>query len=108
MIFNISIKENSWIAKLATKKMKAEAVALVIGKTIHIYGVSISEFKADSRWVRHELEHVIQYKKHGIFFFLWLYLYYSAKFGYYKNPFEMEARASENDIALNHKIFWST
>lgn len=106
MNFNVAIKQNSWIAKLATKKMNATAVALVIGKTIHIYGVSKTNFKADSHWVRHELQHIIQYKKHGIVVFLWLYFYYCFKVGYYNNPFEIDARAHENDIALNNNITW--
>ena len=38
------IKENSWIAKLAAKKLSSENVAIVIGKTIHLHNVSKEDF----------------------------------------------------------------
>ncbi len=91
------IKENSWIAYLATKKMKADTVALVLGKTIHLYGCSKSYFLADASWVRHELCHIKQFAAHGYFLFLCKYLWEWAKVGYYNNKYEVEARAAENN-----------
>jgi len=40
----------------------------------------------------HESVHVEQYKRLGTIKFLAMYLYYSIKYGYEKNPLEVEAR----------------
>ncbi len=92
---DIVLKEKSWIAKLAARKMKAHSVALVLGKTIHLYNISPKDFVKSPSLVRHELKHVEQYKKMGFLTFLVVYLYYSLKYGYYNNPLEIEARAAE-------------
>lgn len=80
---------------LAAKKLKVKKVAMVIGKTIHLYNTSTEDFLNNQRWVKHELAHIEQYKKHGLLKFLFLYLWYSVKYGYYNNPFEVEAREAE-------------
>ncbi len=49
------IKENSWIAKLAAKKLRSKNVAITIGKTIHLYPVSKEDFLKDPKWVPHEM-----------------------------------------------------
>ena len=54
--------------------------------------------KIDQRWLKHELVHIEQYKKHGLLKFLTLYLWYSMKYGYYNNPFEVEAREKEKEL----------
>ena len=92
---NIRIKENSLLALLAAKKLKAHKVAMVIGQTIYLHNTTREDFLKNERWVKHELAHVEQYKKHGVFKFLTLYTWYSMKYGYYNNPFEVEARAKE-------------
>ncbi len=89
------IKENSFLALLAAKKLKVKKVAMVIGKTIHLHNTSTQDFLNNQRWVKHELAHIEQYKKHGLLKFLFLYLWYSIKYGYYNNPFEVEARKAE-------------
>lgn len=89
------IKENSFLALLAAKKLKVKKVAMVIGKTIHLYNTSTEDFLNNQRWLKHELAHIEQYKKHGLLKFLFLYLWYSMKYGYYNNPFEVEARKAE-------------
>lgn len=89
------IKEKSFLALLAAKKLKVKKVAMVIGKTIHLYNTSTEDFLNNQRWVKHELAHIEQYKKHGLLKFLFLYLWYSVKYGYYNNPFEVEAREAE-------------
>lgn len=91
----IIIKENSWIAKLAAWKLKVPAVAIVLGKTIHLYKTSKETFLQDTRWVKHELCHVAQFKKHGYWSFIVKYLLESIRKGYYNNKFEMEARQAE-------------
>ena len=89
------IKENSWIAKIAAKKLKSLSVAIVIGKTIHLFNVSKENFLKDEKWVKHEMCHVRQFKKYGYFNFIIKYLWQSWKHGYRNNKFEVEARLAE-------------
>lgn len=98
MQMNIRIKENSFLALLAAKKLKTDKVAMVIGKTIYLHNTSREDFLNDQRWVKHELAHIEQYKKYGLLKFLVLYLLYSIKYGYYNNPFEIEAREKEKEL----------
>lgn len=97
-MMNINIKENSFLALLAAKKLKADKVAMVIGKTIHLHNTSKEDFLKDRRWLKHELVHIDQYKKHGLLKFLFLYVWYSMKYGYYDNPFEVEAREKDKEL----------
>lgn len=94
---NVLIKENSWIAKLAAKKLQSNNVAIVIGKTIHLYHVSKEDFLKDSRWVKHEMCHIKQFKENGLFTFIIKYLWETGKSGYYNNKYEVEARAAEGE-----------
>ena len=90
------IKENSWIAKMAANKLHSESVAIVLGKTIHLYHVSKDDFLKNEKWVKHEMCHLQQYKRYGFFPFIFKYLWESLKVGYQKNKFEAEARNAEN------------
>lgn len=90
------IKENSWIAMLAAKKLQSDSVAIVIGKTIHLHQVSRQDFLRDERWVKHEMCHVAQFKRFGFFNFILKYLLESMKHGYFNNRYEIEARNAEN------------
>lgn len=89
------IRENSWIAKLAAKKLAARRVAIVLGKTIHLCNVKKEEFLKDDKWLKHELCHVRQFKKHRFLPFICKYLWESVKCGYYDNKYEKEARQAE-------------
>ncbi len=51
---NLSIKENSWIARLAAKKLHAGNVAIVIGRSIHLYNVTKQEFLKNDKWLKHD------------------------------------------------------
>ncbi len=93
----IIIKENSFIAKIAAKKMHSDALAMVLGKTIHLHNISKESFLKNQRLVRHELCHVRQYQEHGYFGFLVKYLWESYRKGYYNNKFEVEAREAEEE-----------
>ena len=93
----ILIKENSWIAKLAAKKLQSKNVAIVIGSTIHLYNVTKQQFLQNEKWVKHEVCHLQQFKKHGRFIFILKYLWESIKHGYYNNKYETEARKAEED-----------
>ena len=94
--YGVYIKTNSYLAKVAAWKLHTKQIAMVIGKTIHLYGVSEDAFLANERWLKHELKHVEQYKENGTIKFLGLYLLESIKSGYYNNRFEKEARAAED------------
>lgn len=91
----VKIKEQSWLAQLAARKMKAHGVAIVWGRTIHLWNISRTEFFAQPTLVAHEMEHVQQYKRYGFLPFLFLYLLQWMRNGYYNNRFETEARAAE-------------
>ena len=58
------------LAKLATKKLKSKNVAMVIGKTIHLYGANQQEFLQNTKWLKHELCHIKQFQEHGFVFFI--------------------------------------
>lgn len=90
------IKQNSWIAKIAAGKLRSGNIAIVIGKTIHLYYVSKEDFLKDTKWVKHEMCHINQFKKHGFFAFILMYLCESMKHGYYNNKYEVEARNAES------------
>lgn len=91
----ITVKENSWIAKIAAKKLKVNNVAFTLGNTIHLHNASAAEFFNDARWLRHELKHVEQFKRYGFLLFVWKYCLESLKKGYFQNRFEIEAREAE-------------
>jgi len=89
----IRVREHSKLAKLAAKLKKEDRYAITFGKTIFI-SCSKEEFFADTWWLRHELTHVQQYKRHGVLRFLALYLVYSVFHEYSEIPFEKEAIAA--------------
>ncbi len=92
---NFIIKERSWLAKIAAIKLGTKSVAMVLGKTIHLYNTTEAEFLQDEKWVKHELCHIKQFKEHGYFLFLIKYIWESVRKGYYNNRFEVEARQAE-------------
>jgi len=92
---HFKIKENSFIASLAARKLKSKRAAIVFGHTIHLHNISRDQFYNDERLMRHELCHVKQYEEHGFLGFLVKYLVESIKKGYTNNKFEIEARNAE-------------
>jgi len=100
----VRIKENSWLAKIAATKMKADKVAIVFGKTIHLHQTTRAEFLSNKEWVCHELKHVEQYKENGFVGFIAKYLFNWVKNGYYNNKFEIEARENENKDWVIRKV----
>jgi hypothetical protein len=89
------IKENSFFARMAAVKMGVNHIALTLGNTIHLHNTSAERFRSDSRWVKHELKHVEQFRQYGYIWFIVLYTLESMRNGYYHNRFEQEARAAE-------------
>ncbi|MFT3932687.1 MAG: DUF4157 domain-containing protein [Chitinophagaceae bacterium] len=90
------IKEDSFLARLAARKLKQDKMAMVLGKTILLYDTTRSEFISNRKWVRHELAHVEQFERHGYVLFVVKYLFESLKNGYQNNKYEIEAREAEN------------
>ena len=93
---HINIRENSWIAKLAAKKLHVSNVAIVIGKTIHLHNATRQQLLQNERWLKHELCHVKQFKQYGFLTFIAKYLWETFNKGYFNNKFEVEARKAEN------------
>lgn len=95
-----SIKEKSLVAKLAAWKIGGQRVAIVIGRKIHLHGVSKEKFLTNERWLRHELKHVQQFERYGFFTFISKYLWHSIFEGYHHCRYEVEAREAEDDDTL--------
>ena len=91
------IKENSWVAWLAAKKLRASSVAIVGGKTIHLHNSSKENFLKNERWLKHELCHIRQFKQHGYLPFIAKYVWESLLHGYHNNKYEKEAREAEKN-----------
>lgn len=51
--------------------------------------------------LRHEAVHVRQWKRHGVLRFACLYLWCHFRYGYRRNPFEVEARSAEIPTQLS-------
>ncbi len=96
----VRIKENSWLAKVAARKLKCSRVALTLGHTIHLHNTTRSEFLRDKDWVCHELKHVTQFRQYGFINFTFRYLAESIRKGYYNNRWEAEARLAEKDLRM--------
>ncbi len=92
---SFTIRENSWLAKMAAWKLRAGSVAFVLGHTIHLYNTSKEEFLQNKAWLRHELCHVRQFEEHGFIAFILKYIWESIRHGYYNNKYEVEARRAE-------------
>ena len=90
-----NIKEGSLRAKIAAKKLKAPSAAIVLGTTIYLHNISKEDFLKDTRFFKHELCHVRQYKQYGFWGFIFRYLWETIRNGYRNNKFEIEARQSE-------------
>lgn len=49
----------------------------------------------DAALIRHEMVHVEQMRRDGVLWFLARYLWWSVRYGYRLNPYEVEARRAE-------------
>lgn len=56
-----------------------------------------SKAEVSDKLFRHELQHVYQVRREGWLKFYLTYLWYQVRYGYAKNPYEVEANAHEND-----------
>lgn len=64
--------------------------AMTLGQTT-FYSESEVYVKTRPHWVRHEQKHKEQWAKEG-WKFLLKYIYFSCRYGYKNNPYEIEAR----------------
>jgi hypothetical protein len=95
----VRIREGSPWARCAAWVLRADSVALTLGHTIHLHNARAEEFRADRRWVLHELKHVEQFRRYGFWLFLLLYAAESLRKGYHNNRFEVEARDAEHPFS---------
>ena len=77
-------------------------VILMFGAAGHVIFFPYVLFKhskegTSDKLFRHELQHVYQILENGYFTFFAKYIWYSLRYGYKKNPFEMEARFHAHD-----------
>jgi hypothetical protein len=98
------IEENSWIARLAAKRLKRKKLAVVFGNTIFLHNYTKAEFINNPLLLRHELVHVRQYSQYGVIRFLFFYLVEGVKNGYHNNKFEIEAEAVNKTKALGRNV----
>ncbi|GAA4378285.1 hypothetical protein [Hymenobacter koreensis] len=99
------IVEHSPLARIARWKLGQPNVAMVLGKSIHLSGVTRGEFLRDPSWVAHEMCHIRQVRQYGLVNFLWQYLLESVRVGYYANRFEVEARQdAQRDAAYYAQV----
>ncbi|WP_297815708.1 DUF4157 domain-containing protein [Segetibacter sp.] len=103
----VKIKENSWLAKIAARKLDSSSMAMVVGRTIHLHNSSKADFLRNKRWVRHEVAHVKQYAKLGILRFIFFYLLESFNKGYENNSFEIDARQKEKDLSILSEVHFN-
>lgn len=82
---------NHWLPKLLGKLNKSTRYAITLGQTAY-YSVSKEEVLKSPTWVKHENEHKKQWKRDGLIKFSIKYIYYLIRYGYYNNPYEIEAR----------------
>jgi len=66
-------------------------------KGITLYPFIFFQGKPTRTLRKHEYVHIEQIHRHGILKFYLLYIYYSIRFGYEKNPFEIEAYTKEKE-----------
>lgn len=103
----VKIKENSWLAKIAARKLESASMAMVVGRTIHLHNSSRQDFLRNKRWVRHEVAHVKQYAKWGLLRFVFFYLLETFNKGYENNRFEVEARQKEKDLSILSEVHFN-
>jgi hypothetical protein len=75
-----------WVAKLINK----EKWAITLGQTTYY---SCPRYEVSREWEWHEDYHKKQWKDAGAIKFVLIYLWYTLRYGYSHNPYEMAADA---------------
>ena len=94
------------VARIAAFNLGAskKGAAIVFGRTIYLHKVTKEQILGNIPYLRHEVAHVLQWKREGYFGFLVKYLWFSLRFGYRQNPFEIEAREAQTDKEILKKV----
>lgn len=74
---------------------------------VHILDIDFFNNPSLNNFYRHELIHLKQIAYYGKIKFLFKYIIFSIKYGYYKNPFELQAykyQKSFDDKMLNNEF----
>lgn len=75
---------HSWLAR----QLPEGTVAFTFGDTVYVRGARLTQAEQ-----LHEAEHVMQFRKYGKLGFLVRYFVYTLRYGYQRNPLEVQARA---------------
>jgi hypothetical protein len=88
----VVVVRGRWVPALGglLSGMRASAAATTLGNTIVVH----PSVQLTDRLLRHELEHVRQWRRQPFTFPL-QYVWNHVRFGYEHNPFEVEARLAE-------------
>lgn len=78
-------------SRLARLFLPKRYVAITLGSHVLTREGTLAE-----RVLRHEEKHVDQWRRFGLMGFLSRYLWYHFRYGYDRNPFEVEARRAES------------
>lgn len=90
------MRYNHWLAKLFNYFFgDGGEYAVTIGQTTY-YSCNRGKVLSDPQWVRHENVHKQQWRRMG-WKFLPAYLWFQVRYGYDKNPLEIEARKRAKD-----------
>ena len=87
----------NWVANLFTPGNKKARWASTFGKTIYVRNAKPIDLVNSSQWMRHEVQHLLQFKEKGFVKMCYLYLISYIKVGYEKNVFEIEAELHKRD-----------
>ncbi len=90
----VAVREARWLPALggALARMGGPAAAVTLGRTIVVH----PDVPVTPRLLKHELTHVRQWQAHP-FGFPVRYVLEFVRHGYAANPFEVEARAAEEE-----------
>jgi hypothetical protein len=90
-MFNMDRYNQRWV-NVIFNWHRYSGFAVTIGQTTYY---SCDKSLVTDRWRRHEDKHKEQYRRLGMVGFLIRYFYYQIKYGYMKNPLEVEAQLVE-------------
>lgn len=90
----VAVRAARWLPMIAGKLsgMRAPAAAVTLGRTIIVH----PNVQLTGRLLRHELAHVRQWQQHPVTFPA-RYVINHLRYGYDANPYEVEARAAEQE-----------
>jgi hypothetical protein len=79
-------------SRLARYFLPRRYVAITLGSHVLTTRSQLGE-----RTLRHERAHIEQWRRYGVISFLVRYLWCHFRYGYWRNPFEVEARRAEDE-----------